>query len=98
MFAITRPGSQKVEQLRNNPLAEWMIQSRELNQVINIRGTVEIIDNPALKTEIMEVLGSRLTAFWKVDPSKTGFVVLETRIIEAIYYQPMKGSKERIPF
>jgi pyridoxamine 5'-phosphate oxidase len=98
LFAVTRPGSKKVKQLGENPQAEWMIQSRELNEIINIRGTIEIIDNPALKTEIMEVMGSRLTAFWKVDLDKTEFVVLETRIMEAIYYQPMTGSRERIRF
>ena len=96
LFAITSPDFGKVVQLTTHPDVEWMIQSRSLNQVVTLRGKINILDNPSIKTEVMETLAKRLTVFWKVNSQKTDFVVLETVLSEAVYFQPMKGQKETV--
>jgi uncharacterized pyridoxamine 5'-phosphate oxidase family protein len=53
---------------------------------------------PIIKSEVMEHLAKRLTVFWKVNTEKTDFIVLETIIKEATYFQPMKGHKETVQF
>ena len=98
LFCFTRPDTQKIEHIEAHPQVEWLIQNRALTEIINVRGTVTALDNPALKNEIIEKLGPRLTMFWKVDLEKTDFVVLETIIHEATYYQPIKCVRETVKF
>ncbi len=98
LFAVTSPDFVKVVQLGIHPEVEWMIQTRSLNEVVNLRGKINILDNPAIKSEVMEHLAKRLTVFWRVNIEKTDFIVLETIIEEVTYFQPMKGHKETVHF
>lgn len=98
LFAITSPDFGKVMQLTLHPDVEWMIQTRSLNQVVTLRGKINVLDNPSIKAEVMESLAKRLTVFWRVNTEKTDFIVLETVISEATYFQPMKGQRETIRF
>lgn len=98
LFAVTSPDFAKVVQLASHPDVEWMIQTRSLQQVVNLRGKINVIDNPSLKSEVMEHLAWKLKVFWKVNAEKTDFIVLETVITEATYFQPMKGIKETVRF
>jgi pyridoxamine 5'-phosphate oxidase len=98
LFAVTSPDFTKIVQLESHPDVEWMIQTRSLNQVVNLRGKINVIDNPSLKSEVMEHLARKLTVFWKVNTEKTDFIVLETVLSEATYFQPMKGTKEHVRF
>ncbi|MBN1844043.1 MAG: pyridoxamine 5'-phosphate oxidase family protein [Sedimentisphaerales bacterium] len=93
LFAVTTPATGKILHLEVQPEVEWMIQTRALTEVINLRGIMQVVDNPALKTEIMEVLGAWLNVFWKVNPNRSDFIVTETLIREASYFQPMKGQR-----
>ena len=98
IYCITSPDSDKVKHLENNNSVEWLISTPSLNEIIQVKGTIDIIDNPALKTEIIELIGHRLTVFWKVNPEKAEFVILETKINQAVHFVPMKGAKEKIDF
>jgi general stress protein 26 len=98
LFAVTAPDFGKVVQLDAHPEVEWMIQTRALDQIVNLRGKINILDNPAIKSEVMEHLAKRLTVFWNVNTEKTDFIVLETIINEATYFQPMKRHKETVQF
>ena len=98
IFAVTSPDFPKIAQLQTNNKVEWMIQSRSLDQVINIRGGINILDNPSLKAQVMEAIGNKLTVFWKVNKDKTDFVILETVITEACWHAPIKGLKETVDF
>ena len=98
IYCVASRGSDKIKHLENNNSVEWLISTPSLNEIININGTIDIIDNPALKTEIIELIGHRLTVFWKVNLEKAEFVVLETKIDRAVYFDPMKGAKEKITF
>lgn len=98
IYAITSPHSKKAQQVKENPEVEWMFQNKALDTIINVRGRINIIDNPSLKTEIVEKINKRLNVFWKVVESKTDFFVIETIIESATYFEPMKGHKEEIKF
>jgi pyridoxamine 5'-phosphate oxidase len=98
LYAVTSPRSAKADQLEANPHVEWMIQSRSLNEVVNIKGRVHVIDNPALKSEVIESIGNRLVVFWKVNPGQMDFVVLETIIEEAELFRPMGPERVKVSF
>ena len=96
IYTFTAPNSAKAGQIEEGSDAEWMIQNKALTEIVNVRGGINVIDNPALKNELFEVIGPKLMMFWKANEQINEFVVLETIMETAIYYQPMKGTKETI--
>ena len=98
MFALTSPRFIKVAEIAAHPEAEWLIQSRTLDEVVNLRGRINVVDNPSLKAEILETIGHRLSTFWKICEDDMDFVVLETVIEGAVYYLPTRCKREVIPF
>lgn len=98
IYAVTPPQASKINDLHAHPQVEWMIQSKPLDEVANVRGVISVIDNPALKREVMSALGPRLKVFWNINITKTDFVVLETRIQQVCYYHPMKSDHVRVQF
>jgi len=96
IYTVTPASSSKAFQLGRNAHAEWMIQSKSLNEIVNLKGKINIVENPSLKTEFLENLGNQLFVFWKVNADVDDFVVLETVLEEGAYYQPMKGKKETV--
>lgn len=98
VFAVTSPEFPKIAQLNKNPQVEWMIQTRSLDQIINVRGAINVLDNPSMKAHVMEAIGRKLTVFWKVNKQSTDFVILETIIDEACWFSPMKGEREVVSF
>ena len=98
LFAVTAPDFPKIKQLAANNRVEWMLQTRALDQIINIRGVINVLDNPSLKAQVMESVGKKLAVFWKVNKDKTDFVILETVIDEACWFSPMKGLRETVVF
>ena len=97
LFAVTSPKFRKIKQLEANPLVEWMIQTRDLNHIINLRGRITVVDNPSLKSEVLESIGKRLEVFWRVN-LKTEFVVLETAITQITYFRPLERKRETVSF
>ncbi len=98
LFAVTSPDFHKVVQLNACADVEWMIQTRALDQIVNLRGKINVLDNPSIRTEVMEHLARQLTVFWRVNTENTDFIVLETILEEATYFRPMKGYKETVHF
>lgn len=98
LFAVTSPDFHKVAQLEAHPDVEWMIQTQALDQIVNLKGKINVLDNPSIRSEVMEYLGKQLTVFWRVNTEKTDFLVLETVIEEATFFRPMKGEKETVTF
>ena len=98
LYCVTSPRSDKAADLAANPAAEWLIQTPTLNEIAIVRGPVNVIDNPALRTELLDMIGRRLTVFWKVNPAAMDLVVLETVMREGEYFRPMAGSVVRVSF
>lgn len=98
IFTFAVPDSAKIEHIAANDHVEWMIQSKDLSEIINVSGIASVIDNPSIKTELMEILGPKLTVFWKANADKNEFVVIETVIKHAEYLKPIKGLRQQINF
>jgi general stress protein 26 len=98
LFAVTCPDFSKALHIKSNPKVDWMFQSKQLNRIVHVSGKVNMIENPSLKNEVLEVLAPRLDVFWKVNCSSAEFVVLETVIEEASYYEPLTNTREVVTF
>lgn len=98
IFTFTIQGSDKLEHISSNCNVGWMIQSKDLSEIINIKGTACVVNNPSIKTEIAELLGHKLAVFWKVNSGKDEFVVIETVIKHATYFKPTQSIREEITF
>lgn len=98
LLAVTSPDFHKILQLESNNKVEWLIQTRALDKIVNVRGGINVIDNPSMKAQVMEAVGKHLNIFWRVNTESTDFVILETVIEEAAYYEPMKGNREIVRF
>ncbi|MBN1983401.1 MAG: pyridoxamine 5'-phosphate oxidase family protein [Chitinivibrionales bacterium] len=98
LYGLTAPQFQKTLDIHNHPGVEWMFQTKDLSEIITIKGKMNIIDNPALENQILEHIGRRLHIFWLLAQPVTDCVVLETVIEEARYFKPIKGEKNTIFF
>ena len=97
IYALTSPGFRKVSHIRSNPMVEWMVQTKDLNKIVTVKGRAEVLDNPSLKSEVLEAIGPRLEVFWRVNP-ETEFVVLETEILSITYFPAMRKEKVTVDF
>jgi general stress protein 26 len=98
IFMVTYPGSKKVKELQENPRAQWLFQTRPLDVIVTVDGRVNTLENPSIRSEVLEVVGPRLHAFWKITPDERDLMVLETVIERAVYYKPMQGLKVPVEF
>jgi pyridoxamine 5'-phosphate oxidase len=98
VYAVTAPRFAKVGQARAHPRAEWMFQTPALDEIVTLRGRINVVDTPSLRAEALEVIGPRLRAFWKLAHDERDLVVLETVIEEATRYLPMLGRKDSVRF
>ena len=98
VYSVTPQNSKKVEHILQRPDVTWMIQTRSLDQVVTIYGKTNVLDNPSIKSELLETVGNRLTMFWSINQDLIDFVVLETEIEKAVYYKPMKALSNTVNF
>ncbi len=98
LYALTSPKFRKLLQVAACPKVEWMMQTRSLDEVIVVRGTMEVIDNPGLKSEVTEAIGRNLEVFWRINPDAAELVVLETTIETIERFLPLSGRKETARF
>ena len=93
LYTVSAPHFEKIDQLAKNSGVSWLIQTRALDEVLEVVSKGQVIDNPALKSEVLEAIGGHLTTFWRVNPDERELIVVETIIEELTYLQPMKGDK-----
>jgi pyridoxamine 5'-phosphate oxidase len=98
VFAITGAATKKVANLKDNPHCQWVFQNRSISEVLILEGVVNVIDNPSLKTEIIQSIGKQLTVFWKLNQELSDYVVLETLVESATYFKPSDGHRETLKF
>jgi len=94
IYAVTSPSFAKAREVGANANVQWMLQTKSLNEILNVSGEMQIVDNPAAKAEVLEALGGNLGTFWKVNPDETNLVVLETRITAATLFSPLTGDRQ----
>lgn len=98
IYALTVPAFAKVAQLKANPHAEWIFQTPELDEIVTVRGKINIVENPSLRSELLEKVGRRMHALWKLARDAMDLSVLETIAEEAVLYHPMEGRKVVVSF
>lgn len=98
IYTVSAPDSAKIAQLTACPRVEWMFQNRALTEIINLRGQMNVLENPSLRLAMTDAVGHRLHAFWKKHPDPAGLVVLETVLTEGAWYVPMAGTVETVRF
>jgi len=91
LYCVTGSGSVKVADLEKNDKVQWSFQSASLDEVVTLEGRALVLDNPELKAQVLEQLGSDLQAFWRVQPDPRRLVVIETEIENARLYRPMEN-------
>jgi general stress protein 26 len=91
LYCVSSSGSAKVADLGNNDAVQWSFQSASLDEVVTLDGRALVLDNPELKAQVLERLGSDLQAFWRVQPDPRRLVVIETEIESARLYRPMEN-------
>ena len=96
LYAVTSPTSAKVAHVKASPQVEWLVQSPSLDEVVSLTGRVNLVDNPSLKSEILELIGRRLSVFWRVNADPSALIVLETVIERASLFEPMSGRREEV--
>lgn len=98
LYAVTSKDFAKREQLDESPLVQWMLQSRSLDKILYVDGSVNVVENSSMLNEVLEVVGPRLRVFWNVNPDETSLVVLETVLESGTVFLPMKGIREQATF
>lgn len=98
IYCFSAPGARKIKQIEVNDRVEWMIQRRDLREVVNLKGRCSVVNNPALKGELLEVLGPRVETFWRANAPSEDYVILETVIDEGEYFEPIRGRREKVEF
>jgi general stress protein 26 len=98
IYAVAYRTSEKVQHVQTNPGVQWIFQSPALDRIVVVDGRVNILDNPSIRSEVLEAVGPMLRAFWKMYQDERDLLVLETVIEKAQYYLPMKGVKETVSF
>ena len=93
LYAVTSPGFRKVRHIEAHPGVEWMFQTPDLNRIVTVKGQISVIDNPQMKSEVLESIGRRLEVFWRVN-DKTDIVVLETMIEQVSIFDTMKHRRD----
>ncbi len=92
LYTVTAPSFRKVEHIREHDRVSWLIQSKALDEIVEVHGKATVIDNPTLKSDVLEAIGPHMAAFWKINPNETELVVIETMIEQIDYYRPLKGE------
>ncbi len=92
-YAISSPNAHKCHDIKNNPNINLLIQDKALTKVISITGKAQIIDNPSLRAQVIENIGSKLSTFWRVNSDRDyGFIVIEILPEEANYLESFTGD------
>ena len=97
LYMITAHDFDKVAQAKEHPEASMLLQSRQLDRVLQLQGVLAVLENPVIRSATLERVSPMLNAFWKTGSKDRDLLVLEFRITEAVFYRPMSGIKENLP-
>lgn len=96
LYSVTAPAMHKVDEIRANGHVAWLVQSKDFAKIVTLNGIATVVDNPALKSTVLEALGPALVTFWKINPEETELVVLETVVREATLTDTRSGTTDHV--
>jgi general stress protein 26 len=98
LYAVTSPAFAKTAEMRKTPRVDWLVQTPDLREIVCLRGCANLIDNPSIRSRVMEKAAKRLGTFWRVSGEQTEWLVVETVIDHAEIFHPMKPEKITVHF
>lgn len=98
IFMITDSNMAKVDQIKGNQSVFMLFQTKALDKIVSAEGKANIVENPSLRSEVLECVGRHLHAFWKINSPEKNLIVLEFIIEQATLYTPLNGSKITVNF
>ena len=98
LFCITTPESFKTLNIQNPSPVSWMVQNKNLTEVVNCQGSLYLANDPYIKSAVLEHVAKDLVVYWKAHPEETDFVVLETVFTSGSYFEPMTNKREFVTF
>lgn len=94
IFTITGPRTEKVANLRENPLAEWMFTSSAKESVVYLSGPIEVLEEEAERWNYWERVPNKSQAFFlRYYDEAGGFAVLRMRVTRVVFCKPMAFRK-----
>jgi general stress protein 26 len=96
VYSVTSPRFAKAREAEENEKVQWMFQTKTLDEIMNLEGMIRVLDNPSIKSEVLETIGGNLRVFWKINEAESDLVVLETVIHAMTYFKPMTGERSRV--
>ncbi len=98
LFCLTSPKSCDIMEVDKPSKVSWMIQNKQLTEIVNLKGDVYKVNNPSLKAEVIEHVVKKLVVYWRTAETPTEFCVLETVFHRGTYFRPMDNVREFIEF
>lgn len=92
LYAVTMRDNRKAEQVMRNSTVSWLVQNSGVDEILHVSGHAVVVDNPSLKSTVMEAIGRHLTTFWNVNTGTGELVVIETVISSIEYVRPATGD------
>ncbi len=96
IYAVTDRKFRKVSQIARNSRVSWLLHTEGFTEVVLVSGDAAVVDNPSLKSAVLEALGKHLENFWHADPGIDDLVILETAITEIDHSTPATGEHESV--
>lgn len=96
MYTITSPTSNKAAEIAANPNVTWLFSRVNFTEIAKIRGKAFIEDDPLLKSQIWDAIGSRTWRYFTINKEDPTFAVLVTEFREIEYYAPGKQMFEPV--
>jgi general stress protein 26 len=98
LYCVSSPQAQKCRELEQNSKVTVLLQTKDLNHIIKLKGIAQVVDNPSLRSEIIEALGKKLFTFWKINEQDSYFVVLEISLHQGQYLSALEGKSSVVEF
>jgi len=90
LYAVTSPKYAKIAEIAAHPGVSWTAQSKTLESIFELFGKAYVVEDPLLKTGVLEAIGPNLQVFWRLNHSAHDLVVIETVIEEIALFLPME--------
>lgn len=95
LYCVSMAGSRKASEIHASQKVSWSFQTPSLGKVVTARGSAVVLDNPQLKAQVLEALGSSLSNFWRINPDPGHLIVIETALERVTLYRPAEGSVDQ---
>jgi general stress protein 26 len=81
LYALTSPGSRKIEHIGKNPRVTWMFTTEGSTMVVNLSGSARVITDKGETNRIWRLIDNKANAYFlSLDTQSDGVAVIDTLI------------------